>query len=274
MLNKLPDAEFIKEAVSIVKQANELNIILRVIGAVAVHIHSVHVPKAIEIYGKIKRLNSGGSQFTDIDLMAYGKQRKDVVDFFVKKLNFRPELTLNALFGGTRMMYHHPKDQYHVDIFFDKLEFSHDVYFGSMPGKGRLELDFPTIALEDIVLEKIQIHDINLKDIIDLIVLFVGHDVDKFKSKEVIDGKYIANVLSDDWGFWYDATRNLKLVRQFADIFGSEGCIQSEEHELMIERISKLLKIIDDAPKTKNWLKRAKKGTSKLWYREVEDIVR
>jgi hypothetical protein len=271
---KSSDEEFIKESIHIVDQASRANIILRIIGAVAVCIHSAHIPKAMAIYDKIKRLNSEKSQFTDLDLMAYGKQRKEIMNFFGKTLGFKPELTLNAVFGNKRLMYHHPKDYYHADIFFDKLEFSHDIEFGSKPGQGRLELDFPTITLEDIVLEKVQIHKINLKDIIDLIILFVGHDVCESKTKEVIDGKYIANVLSDDWGFWYDATQNLSLVKRFLDKFYSEGNITDEEHQLVAERVNKLLKTIEETPKTKNWLKRAQKGTSKPWYREVEDIVR
>ncbi|MEM2130008.1 MAG: hypothetical protein QXZ70_05355 [Candidatus Bathyarchaeia archaeon] len=272
--DKLSDADFIKEAISIVEQASKDNVILRIIGAVAVYIRSANIPNAVDIHRKVKRLNSSSSQFTDVDFMAYGKQRKEIVNFFEKKLHFKPESRLNAFFGGTRMMYHHPENKYHVDIFFDKLEFSHDVHFGSKPGQGRLELDFPTIALEDIVLEKIQIHNINLKDIVDLIVLFAGHDVGESKARDVIDGRYIADILAKDWGFWYDAVQNLKLVKQYADKFSSEGNIRGEDHDLIIKRVDKLLKIIDETPKTKDWLKRAQKGTAKPWYREVEDVVR
>jgi hypothetical protein len=35
-----------------------------------------------------------------------------------------------------------------------------------------------------------------------------------------------------------------------------------------------LLKIIEEEPKSKNWMKRAKEGTSKKWWRDVEEIVR
>ncbi|MEI6308399.1 MAG: hypothetical protein WCP58_02000 [bacterium] len=64
-----------------------------------------------------------------------------------------------------------------MDVFYARLNFSHPVEFGRIPGKGRLELDFPTIALADIVLEKLQIHFINKKDLIDLILLFCGHEL-------------------------------------------------------------------------------------------------
>ncbi|MEM2738176.1 MAG: hypothetical protein QXK93_04240, partial [Candidatus Bathyarchaeia archaeon] len=238
----------------------------------AAYLHSNH-ENAINLYNRVKRFGENKPIFTDLDLMAYGKQRKQVIQFFEKTLNFKPNLIINALFGSNRLIYHHPVGYFKVDVFFDKLEFSHDVCFGKGPGEGRLELDYPTISLADLVLEKIQIHQINLKDIVDLMVIFINHDVDVSQNKEVIDGNYIADVLADDWGFWYDATCNLKAVKSFANKFYLEKKLTDEEQNIITNRVDKLLEIIDKKPKTKNWLKRAKIGTSKPWYREVEEIT-
>ncbi len=41
---------------------------------------------------------------------------------------------------------------------------------------------------------------------IDLIALFIVHDVHDQFGKNGVDGSYIAKILSDEWGFWYDAT--------------------------------------------------------------------
>ncbi|MGC8949564.1 MAG: hypothetical protein ACP5OK_09545, partial [Thermoprotei archaeon] len=162
----------------------------------------------------------------------------------------------------------------HRHVFLNKLEFSHDVLFGEKPGSGRLELDYPTITLADIILEKLQIHFINLKDLIDLIVLFMGHDVSEHANKDMIDGEYIAKVLSDDWGFWYDAITNLNKAKSLAKTFLESGKLTEEQIKIIIERIDTLRKMIDNYPKTKNWEKRAKIGTNKPWYREVEEVVR
>jgi len=266
----MPEEEFVKEAIDIVKKASDMNITLRILGALAVYIHSMHNETAMKMYEKIERFGSGKPKFTDLDLIAYGKQRKKVMGLFEKTLHFNYDVVLKAIFARKRLIYYHPKGYYHVDIFFDKLEFSHDVVFK----KGRLELDFPTITLADLVLEKTQIHKINLKDIIDLIILFAGHEVSESQNKETIDGTYIATILSDDWGFWYDAVHNLEAVKKFSNKFYSEGKLTKEGHNLVISRVNKLLRIIDETPKTKNWLKRAKVGTSKPWYREVEEIIR
>jgi len=270
----LPEERFVEESINIVEKAKDMGIVIRIIGALAVYIHSTHDARAINIYEKIKRFGEDKPKFTDLDLVAYGKQRRHIMQFFEKTLNFKPNLMVNALSGGRRLIYFHPKDYYHVDVFFDKLEFSHDVYFGKKPGEGRLELDYPTITLADMVLEKSQIHQINFKDIVDLTVLFAGHDVGSSQEKEIIDGKYIAKVLSEDWGFWYDATKNLKLVKEYATKFLSEGKLTKNCYDIVTSRVDKLLNMIDEEPKSKKWQKRAKKGTSKPWYRNVEELYR
>lgn len=272
----LPPEEFVKETIEIVKKAQEKGIIIRILGALAVYIHSSHDNEALELFNKLKRLE-GGLIFTDLDLIAYSKQRKEIMDFFEKTLGFKCDPYVKALFGGRRLIYYHPKNLYHVDIFFDKLEFSHDIYFGEKPGAGSLELDFPTISLAHIVLEKLQIHKINWKDLVDLAVLFKAHklcgEIGE-KNKECIDEEVIASILCDDWGFWYDAVNNLNKLKQILDNAVKEGKINSEIANIIQTRIDKLLNYIDSKPKTKNWIKRSKIGTSKPWYREVEELER
>ncbi len=269
----MPPEEFIKEAVDIVTRAQKRNTIIRILGGCAIYIHSQHIPEAMQLYDKIKRFGEGKPIFTDLDLIAYSKQRKEVMDYFEKELKFKFDPSMR-IYMIKRLIYFHPKGYYDVDVFFDKLEYSHDVVFGSKPGKGRLELDFPTISLADLVLEKLQIHQINLKDLIDLIVLFFGHEVGSTAKKEVIDGSYVAKILADDWGFWYDATSNLKKVKKAAKNFKEEGKLTEEEYSTVIKRVDKLMKMIEAEPKTRKWRKRAKAGTSKPWYREVEEVVR
>ena len=269
----LSEEEFLKESIGIIEKAQQKNIIIRILGALAVYIQSENCPRCRELHKSLGRLE-GGAVFTDLDVMAYKKQRKDVKKFFEKDLGYIADRYVNTLFGGKRYIYYHPKNYFYVDIFFSKLEFSHDVDFGEKPGKGRLELDYPTITLADIVLEKLQIHEINKKDIIDLIVLFLGHELSENEEKGKVNAKYIAKILADDWGFWYDATNNLGKVKYFADKFKNEGKLMDEESQTVISRVDKLLEYIDKEPKTKNWIKRSKIGTKKPWYRVVEEVNR
>ncbi len=267
----LSPEEFVKQSVNIVERAQNNGIILRILGALAIYIRTEGYQEARRIYEVIPRFGEGKPLFTDLDLMAYSSQRSDIIKFF-QDLGFKP--LLNPLYSYKRLIYDTPERYFHIDIFFDKLEFSHDVNFGSKPGKGRLDLDFPTITVTDLVLEKLQIHQINMKDIVDLMVLFRAYDISMQFNKNVIDASYIASILSDDWGFWFDVTNNLNKVKQFTDKFYSDGKLYDKDRTVIMDRIDKLLKIIEETPKTKKWIKRSKEGTSKPWYREVEEVER
>ncbi len=266
--------EFVCEVARLVEEASRRGIVLRVLGSVAIYIHSMHDHEAINIYSSIARLANGSGLFMDLDLAAYSKQRRDVMNFFESEKGFSYDIMLRALYGYKRLIYFHPAGLYYVDIFFDKLEFNHDVVWGSRPGRGRLELDYPTMSLTDLALGKLQITKITRKDLIDLAVLLKAHDICIEESKECINGDYIATILSDDWGFWYDATNNLRKLIDFANSLAKDGRIPSNVANTIASKASKLLSIIDSKPKTKKWISRSRIGTSKPWYREVEEVVR
>ncbi|MCX8192565.1 MAG: hypothetical protein N3G77_01995 [Nitrososphaeria archaeon] len=257
-----------KIALEIVERASERGIVTRILGAVATYLHCCHDESTLFFFKNAGRLSTG-TIFTDVDLIAYSKQNKQLI-YFMRGLGFDENKIINALFGHKRLTFY--KDQVKVDVFFDKLEFSHDVFFGSEPGKGRLEIDYPTISLTDLMLEKLQIHHINKKDIIDMIAILMTHEVGDATEKEVIDGRYIGVILSDDWGFWYDALENLKKVEYFTKKFRDDNLISLDSSLKVLQNIEKIRTIIENTEKTKNWIKRSKTGTSKPWYREVEEL--
>lgn len=258
----------LKTGLEVVEKASSRDVVLRILGALAVYLHCKDHGNVGEALLRMGRVD-GKTVFTDLDLIGYSKQRKQILEL-MRELGFDEDRMINALFGHKRLIF--SKGKVKVDIFFDKLEFSHDVEFGKAPGKGRLELDYPTISLTDLVLEKLQIHQINKKDIVDLIAIFLAHPVSNNSVREGVDGSYIARLLADDWGFWYDATNNLMKVLSFAEKFGEEGALTAEQVALVKERVNALNKMIEEAPKSKAWLKRSKKGTSKPWYREVGEL--
>lgn len=262
---------FVQEATELVYKAQQNGIIVRILGALAVYIHCMDNYDALKVIEESARLGEGKGIFTDLDLIAYSKQRKDIMKF-LESMGFKPDRLVNALFATKRLLYY--GEDYKIDIFFDKLEFSHDVIFGEKPGKGRLELDCPTISLADLVLEKLQIHQINYKDLVDLVAIFVAHDVEKSDVKDSIDGGYIARVLADDWGFWFDAVTNLDKTRSIAKELLERSILSLDNYGKVNNMIEKLRKFIEDEPKSKSWIKRAKIGTKKQWYRIVEELSR
>ncbi|MGQ9459828.1 MAG: hypothetical protein ACUVRA_01165 [Candidatus Bathyarchaeaceae archaeon] len=262
---------FIRDALKIVEEGERHKATLRLLGALAIKIHSHEYS---DLHGRLKRLGNEKTAFTDIDLMAYSKERAKVRKLMEDMLGFKHSRHFMLMHGKERLLYHHPEDLYHVDIFFDELQFSHNIYFGSNPEKGRLKLDFPTIPLADLILEKLQIHEINEKDIKDIVVLLRAHEIGQEDQKEIINAKYIAEILADDWGFWYDAKMNLNKVKAFAEDYCVKGILTSEDLTDIHNKLDRIIAFIDAEPKTKKWKKREKKGTSKEWWRPVETIER
>ncbi len=271
----LSDQDFLKEAEAIVRAAQADGTSLRILGSLAIYAHSAHIPEAVSLFHALGRVSAGTPLFTDLDLMGYAKQGRAISGVF-EKMGFKPDNMVNGFFGDRRLIYYEGSNKFHVDVFLDKLEFSHDVEFGKKPGDGRLEMDFPTITLSDIVLEKLQIHKIGRKDLVDLMILFYGHEVKPSAAteKEAVDAGYIANLMADDWGFWYEATQNLGKMRQLLGTFVSEGKVKPDQTSRIEARAGALEAALKSVPKGRHWEKRAKAGTSKPWYREVEEVVR
>ncbi len=270
----LGEAEFCAQSMELVNRAQDQGIPLRILGAMAVYIHSSHRPETLVRYRALERLGPGRPLFTDLDVIGYAERQKDTVRFFQETMHFTPDFHVNALFSGRRNVFRHPDGLFDVDVFYDLLSFSHDVRFhGGLDGD-RLELDFPTITLADIVLEKLQIHRINRKDLVDLFMLLSGHDVAEGSGADLVDGGHIARTLSADWGFEYDAHVNLEKLRGFSDHASGEGRVTPDERHRVDTGIGRLMQLISYEPKTREWQKRAKKGTTKPWFNEVDEIER
>jgi len=256
--SRTPLANFLEEAKAIVEEAERRNITLRLMGAVAIRIHC---PKFSYLHEALER------EFTDLDFMAYSKDLRKVKELFCE-LGYQ-ERRMGAAIAisayGERLIFDDLINKRHVDVFFDKLRMCHTIDF-----RGRLELDYPTITPTDLLLEKLQIVKINEKDIKDVIVLLREHEIGE-KEKETINVRYIARLLSSDWGFYYTVTTNLSKIKTFLDHY---GVLREDDRKNVTSKINKIQKIIEEEPKSLKWKLRAKIGTRIKWYEEVEEVVR
>ncbi|MGA2238654.1 MAG: hypothetical protein ABSG74_05535 [Candidatus Bathyarchaeia archaeon] len=265
------DEAILDDAVRIVNQAQEAGLTVRLLGAMAV---KVQAGAHADLFYRLDRLGSAGKTFTDIDLVAYSRQRSNLHKFLENALRYRLDQYAVLMHGRDRTILHHPEGKYSIDVFFDKLSYSHEVHFGSNPDNGRLSLDPVTISPTDLVLEKIQIHEINEKDIKDLVTLFASCEISDQEGRGRINRKHIGQVLAGDWGFWYDANLNLDKIIHFAQKYREDGKLDSEYLNSVLTRISDLRKTIEEAPKTRQWKKREKDGTRKKWWNDVEERTR
>lgn len=248
-----------KLALGTIAAAEHWGIHLRLLGAMAFRIHC---PKFRSLQISMKRI------LTDLDFAAYYKQEKAIHKFFVKELGFESQeaaLTPGLMVG--RKIYLDPRgERPHIDVFFDKLNMCHVVSWE----KGRLEIDELTLCLADLMLEKLQIVHINEKDVIDLMMLLREHEIGNHDN-EVINGAYMSWLLCKDWGFYYTATTNLNKVRA---ILGDYQVLSERDREIIAGRIDQLLDMIEREPKSVGWKLRAKVGTRKQWYCDVEEVER
>jgi len=252
-LDQYPKKEvFLEEGKRITEAAQQKGIYLRVMGPLALH---YYFPDKIELYARLERL--GERYFTDIDYATYGKTRKHLMDFF-KSMGYECDLATMAMTGKTRHIYFGGKVPM-IDVFIDELNYCHKVSF-----EGRLDKDPYSIPLADILLQKLQIWEINDKDLKDIEFLFIVSEFGDDDERK-INQSYIAKRFADDWGFWYTATTNLDRVKQHVD---TVAALTDEEKAKVKQMADHLRARIDAEPKTKGWEKRAKKGTKKIWYNQ------
>ena len=256
-------AAYLEQAESIIAAAEERGIQLRLLGAIAV---IKHCPAFIWLHEATRR------ELTDIDFMAYSKQQREIRDLlatlgYAVKGGGGGGVTMEVWTG--REIYVDPRGQRHsVDVFYDKLDFCHPVEF-----KGRLELDSPTIPLTDIVLEKLQIVEINEKDLKDLMIMLLEHRVNVRgdAGREDVDGAYIADRFARDWGFSYTASLNFDKILAFLPRYHA---FTPEHRETIASRIAELREAIERKPKSTAWKMRARVGPRKKWYRDVAEEYR
>jgi len=256
--NQKSGSDFIEEALRIVEEGAKRKIPLRLMGGFAIRLHCQSGERLYELLDR--------KPAYDLDFVTYGKYRPVMKKFFAE-LGYAPMVSMALMFGTgkNRAVYKDEKHNRSVDIFYDRLEMCHVLEF-----KNRLELDNPTITLADLLLQKVQICKINEKDIKDIIILLREHQVGETE-KETVNMGYIAKLLAKDWGFWYSTILNLKTTKEFLSGYKS---LSDDDRNDVEAKINRIIKAMEDEPKSVQWKLRAKIGASKKWYADVEELVR
>ena len=245
--------KFENELKRIIKASEGAGVTLRVIGSLAFQMHCQN-------YGYLQA--AMGRAYTDIDFAGYRKQSRDV-GTLMTSLGYIEEREVFIVSEGDRSIFSHRTNGLHVDVFYDKLDFSHIVSWVD-----RLEVDHPTIPLAELLMEKMQIFQINEKDIIDTIMLLLEHpfgDTDR----EEININRVAQILARDWGLWRTMTMNLGKVRQLA---GGYTQLNQEQQVRILSQVDRALAVIDSAPKSTGWKLRARVGDRVKWYKDVDEV--
>jgi hypothetical protein len=236
-------------------QDENRHVLLRLIGALAFR---TQCPR----YGYIQ--DDLGRQFTDFDFASYPRFVRDVRRILTD-LGYEEDRQVTQLFGERRMLFHDPAFGRHVDVFFNVLDFCHVLNF-----VGRLEADPLTLPLAELLLEKMQIVQINDKDLIDTVMLLREHPIGT-SDLATINGDVIAGTLGRDWGYWRTVTGNLKLLEERLDDYAR---LSVEDRDVVRMRIHDLQQRIEAEPKSLSWKARARIGERLKWYKDVEELAR
>jgi hypothetical protein len=245
--------EFETEALRIIQAATSQGITLRLLGSISFQFQC-------PTYAYIQK--DLGRSYTDIDYAGYSSQASQIVPLFTS-LGYYEDAEVNLYYAGQRMIFYHRTNGIHVDIFFDKLDFCHEIRW-----PGRLEIEETTLPLAEMFLEKMQIVKINEKDIIDTIILLLEKPLGD-TDKNTINTKLISELCAKDWGLWRTVTMNLSKIAQLVQGYKA---ITSEQKKSVVDQVEKIKAALDAQPKTGGWKLRAKIGDKVKWYKDVEEV--
>jgi len=245
--------KFESELKRIIKASEDTGVILRVIGSLA---FQMHCPE----FGFLQA--AMGRVYTDIDFAAYRGQTKEI-KALMAELGYIENREVFIVSEGERSIFDRAEVGLHVDVFYDKLDFCHTIFW-----EGRLEVDSPSIPLAEMLLEKMQIVRINEKDVIDTIMLLLEHPIGNGDTG-IINIERISKICGSDWGFWRTVSMNLDKVRQLAQ--GYEQ-LTDEQKKLVKNQVDNALDRMEKEPKSLAWKLRSRVGDKVKWYKEVDEV--
>jgi hypothetical protein len=128
----------------------------------------------------------------------------------------------------------------------------------------------------DLLLTKLQIAEINRKDIVDATRLMLTHEVVETPTDaagsaapDVLSLTRLRQVTAADWGWYTTFTDNLALVRASVP-----ELLTGEESEHVTMRIDTVATALDEAPKSMRWRARSVVGRRTPWYELPEEVDR
>ncbi len=212
----------------------------RILGGIGVELLAGPRPPALE------------RPIEDVDLVCRRGDR-DAAESALADLGLRPDREVNALHGSERQVWWSGEDGSHLDLFLGSFRMCHELDF-----EDRLESPGPTLDVEDLLLTKLQIFELNEKDVLDLAML-IGHG-------EPAGGR-IAAVCASDWGLTTTVSDNLRRLDALV------GEVDPQLAPLAARRAAGLLDAIEAAPKSRRWRLRAKVGRKVRWYVLPDEVV-
>jgi hypothetical protein len=243
--------DIVVEAKRLLDLARSEGVPLRVLGGVAIYLRAPG-----ELPGPLART------YADVDFVT-AKGRSAAVQSLLRQAGYEPHVAFNALHGTERLLFFDNGNERQVDVFVGGFSMSHRV-----PVAERLELEPETLPLAELLVTKLQIAELNEKDVRDALALFHGHPVDE-RDGDAINAARVAELCSGDWGLWRTLTGNLAASRDHLARYD----LPDEERGRLGAAMDALLDRIEREPKSRGWKLRARIGERKRWYTLPEEVA-
>jgi hypothetical protein len=225
--------------------------------------------------------------YADLDF-AVSKPASQRFRAILEGRGYLPDKFFNGLHGATRLYYGAPDGQWSVDIVIDELTMSHRIDL-----RGQLDGPGPTLSPADLLLTKLQVWEINHKDLGDAACLLADHGLAADPAgtgtagtgtagtgtagtgtagtgtagADEISVARVTAVLGTDWGFCHTAERNLGKVAELAAAEPPPGA----GHDVASQARA-IQAAIEAAPKSRSWRLRSRIGERVKWYETPEEV--
>jgi Uncharacterised nucleotidyltransferase len=243
----LPDV--VAEAERLLDMADGEGVSLRLLGGVAVRLHAPEIPPSLD------------REYKDIDFAVPKKGAGDA-DKLLRDAGYDPHLAFNAMHARERALFFDDEHGRQVDMFIESFRMCHQIPLGD-----RLQREQRTVPLAELLLTKLQIIEVNEKDVRDTLLLLHGHEVSD-TDEESVNGARVAELCGGDWGLWRTITRNLERCRDHVPDYD----LDAADRTRISSRLDELLGRIEAQPKSRGWRMRAKIGERKRWYELPEEV--
>jgi hypothetical protein len=190
--------------------------------------------------------------------VASSRQQASVQRLF-ESLGYEGDRRFNTLNGHQRLLYLEGVNGRQIDVFIDRMKMCHVIELAN-----RLGHEGPTLTPADLLLSKLQVYEVNMKDLVDTAALLLDHPIADHDD-DAINGAYLARLTSDDWGLHRTLQLNSGRVRDAARLL-------EVDNGLINQRLDELWSKIDAQPKSLRWKVRARVGDRVSWYQLPEEV--
>jgi hypothetical protein len=196
-------------------------------------------------------------EYKDLDF-ATSKKCSGDLQKLLRELGYEPHVGFNAMNGKERLLFYDNPNGRQVDVFVSSFRMCHEI-----PLEDRLSVDRDTVPLAELLLTKLQIIELNEKDVRDTVALLLEHDVTDDDSG--VNASHVATLCANDWGLCRTISQNLNALRDRVGGYEVDG-------EAVSSRVGHILERIEAEPKSRSWRMRAKVGERKRWYQLPEEV--